>query len=539
MRTSFVGAPGTPRPGFVSETVRPTVYAPLVQENNQQLRDLLQRQQIQPNQQQLPPSQLNTNPQPQVLSNLAPSMINNNNLTAGTPLPQQAKQQPKQQQSIDSIIQQHSMQNQTDTGNPIQYNTFRQPLPPTMLNRPQRVVGHRFRAPGQTVIQQSSIGQQIISQQGQAIIHQHHLQQQTGVSHSQQQQFERIQPLVVDQQTLIAKENDVQIAQQTVSPNASVESLHEMIPGIDMVVQQQSSIQGSEVATTESHHPEPEIPDNVTAELEKLEDENAGMGEVEGVGDILGDLGEDDDDELLNSLTAEMGADFNILEYADPELDALNEGDQANLLDSLDFEEEPEKEKGKKDVIEKMTEELENKTNAEALPGTINIDNNRKNRSHIDRMNKDESATSQLNLVDDSHRNLSQTLPTVLQHTQQPPQRQIQQQPPITMNHQQPNTQQALQTQAHPSHYNNNNNHQMNQMSQAKSVNPSTSLTPQQHMHLIQIQQQMQNQVQQAANSGRPMAIGTQLMSKDGSIIGVVMENNTVKINIQHYNRSG
>lgn len=43
-----------------------------------------------------------------------------------------------------------------------------------------------------------------------------------------------------------------------------------------------------------------EIPDNVTAELEKLEQEGAPMVEVEGEGvsAILGELG-DDDDELL------------------------------------------------------------------------------------------------------------------------------------------------------------------------------------------------------------------------------------------------
>lgn len=82
-----------------------------------------------------------------------------------------------------------------------------------------------------------------------------------------------------------------------------------------------------------------EIPDNVTAELEKLEQENGGMVEVEGVGDILGGLADDDDDIL-----AEMGADFNILEYADPELDALTGGEKTNILDSLDLEEsEPDK----------------------------------------------------------------------------------------------------------------------------------------------------------------------------------------------------
>lgn len=42
-----------------------------------------------------------------------------------------------------------------------------------------------------------------------------------------------------------------------------------------------------------------EIPDNVTAELEKLEQEAAPMVEVENVSAILGDDLGDDDDELL------------------------------------------------------------------------------------------------------------------------------------------------------------------------------------------------------------------------------------------------
>jgi len=47
-----------------------------------------------------------------------------------------------------------------------------------------------------------------------------------------------------------------------------------------------------------------EIPDNVTAELEKLEQEGAGpMVEVEGVSAILGDLADDDDELLGNSLS--------------------------------------------------------------------------------------------------------------------------------------------------------------------------------------------------------------------------------------------
>lgn len=59
-------------------------------------------------------------------------------------------------------------------------------------------------------------------------------------------------------------------------------------------------------------------------------DENAGLG------DILGGFGEGDDDEILKSLTAEIGDDFNILEYADPELDELN--GETNLLSQMDFD---------------------------------------------------------------------------------------------------------------------------------------------------------------------------------------------------------
>lgn len=65
------------------------------------------------------------------------------------------------------------------------------------------------------------------------------------------------------------------------------------------------------------------------------------MAELQGVSDILGGLG-DDDDELL----AEMGADFNILEYADPELEALTGGKATNILD-LEYEEEPPKKDAK------------------------------------------------------------------------------------------------------------------------------------------------------------------------------------------------
>ena len=51
------------------------------------------------------------------------------------------------------------------------------------------------------------------------------------------------------------------------------------------------------VMTTENNASDHEIPDNVTAELEKLEQDST-MSELQGVSEILGSL-QDDDDELL------------------------------------------------------------------------------------------------------------------------------------------------------------------------------------------------------------------------------------------------
>lgn len=68
----------------------------------------------------------------------------------------------------------------------------------------------------------------------------------------------------------------------------------------------------------------------------------------------------------------------------------------------------------------------------------------------------------------------------------------------------------------------------MRQMGQPQGAEGSSML--QQHPHLVQIQQQMQHQVQQMAAMGKPMPIGTNLLSKEGPI-GTVIENNNVKVN--------
>ncbi|KAL1140882.1 hypothetical protein AAG570_000810 [Ranatra chinensis] len=108
-------------------------------------------------------------------------------------------------------------------------------------------------------------------------------------------------------------------------------------------IQQVERIQGREGGE--------EIPDSVTAELEKLEQEGGSMAEVEAVSAILGDLVEDDDE-----LLAEMGADFNILEYADPELDNVSGGEKTNIFD--DLEDEVEKKKHLNENRQVKTEEM-------------------------------------------------------------------------------------------------------------------------------------------------------------------------------------
>lgn len=204
-----------------------------------------------------------------------------------------------------------------------------------------------------------------------------------------------------------------------------------------------------------------EIPDNVTAELEKLEQEGAPMVEVEGVSAILGDLG-DDDDELL----AEMGADFNILEYADPELDNITGGEKTNILD-LDLENV---EVDHKDEKKKLVKEEDTKT--DVLPRSAVVADSTENTSA--------AATT----VATSVENANAAVPPAT--TQTAPQN-----PPLL-------------PQAH---------------AQAAAAAAAAAA----------VQQQMHQHVQQAAAMGRPMLPGTRLMSPDG-VIGVVTSTNSVTV---------
>lgn len=335
----YVQAPGTPRPTFNPGQTRTTVYArpdmfnkpPFIQsqqqqpnqdQNNRQLRDLLQRSQA--------PTNLPANlpgPSTQTNFNLDNEVLKN--------------QQNQQQAQIQ-----------------ISDNTFRQPLPPGMrqpqqrmqsmvggqmirtaqLNPPQRMIMTPENRPRQNIRAGLPITQQMMDQQ--QMIQQ---QQPNQVNMNQQrmtlnpnQTFNPQQGEIMTsqgQQAMIINNQPSQIIvqQRAMNPNIQQHVQAHQIPSQDPnvvppMVNRLSSTDGEG------------IPDSVTAELEKLEqDENVAM---DGVGDILGGLGDDDED-LLNSLTAEMGDDFNILEYADPELET---DEKSTLLDSLEMDESDTKE---------------------------------------------------------------------------------------------------------------------------------------------------------------------------------------------------
>lgn len=396
----YAQAPSTPRPTFASETSRPTVYGPppgtmfgnsgaaspgsngsfilqqvrpdqqqpqqqqqfqsnvlqqpqaqqQIPENNRQLRDLLQRQQmITPN-------------MPSIIGNQTPQ-INSQNATLSPRWNQQGDgvTSPMDDQSSQITQQLHQQQQQSI---PPDANTFRTPLPPGMVQRPQRgpppqgkiirqgqIIQHGPR----TMIMSGDMRQRFIRPPGNLIAGQQQmsLQQQPNIVHMQQQQQlnqQQFQTLPPTGQRIQINATEMGSNLNPVMSSDTPPTPAEQSAELATALQKQQAAAAAAGPGAVSDSDTPEIPDNVTAELEKLEDENGVMGEVEGVGDLLGDLGEDDDDELFNSLTAEMGADFNILEYADPELDDLNDGEKANLLDSLDFgEAEPERGLVKKD----------------------------------------------------------------------------------------------------------------------------------------------------------------------------------------------
>jgi hypothetical protein len=335
----YVQAPGTPRPSFNPGQTRTTVYArpdmfakpPFIQspqqptqdQSNRQLRDLLQRSQAPTN---LP------GPAPQV-----PSSFNLDNEV----LKNQQNQQLPQAQISD--------------------NTFRQPLPPGMRQQQQQrmqsmVGGQMIRQlsnpPQQRMImtpdnrprqqgirpglvlnpqQQQMLDQQQMSPQpNQMNLNQPRMTLNTnpGVFNTNQGDMMAVQ----GQQGMMMNNQQQQVLAQQRVMNANLQQQQHGVQQVHQITNQDPNVPTTVNQATAGDSEG--IPESVTAELEKLEqDENVGM---DNVGDILGGLGDDDDD-LLNSLTADMGDTFNILEYADPELDTTDE--KSALLDSLEMDE--------------------------------------------------------------------------------------------------------------------------------------------------------------------------------------------------------
>lgn len=156
----------------------------------------------------------------------------------------------------------------------------------------------------------------------------------------------------------------------------------------------------------------------------------------------------------INHSTAEMGAGFNILEYADPELD-ITGGEKTNILD-LDLEQVEVETKEEK--IKKEPKEEEPKT--EDLVGSAIV--------HKDPIQ--ESVTSSVQTPPKTTNILTQAQTVA----------------PIPQTSQVPQQQATMLSQAHP--------------------------------QAIAVQQQMHHHVQNAVAMGKPLPPGTRLLSPDGAI---------------------
>lgn len=362
----YAHAPGTPRPGYSSNTVRPTVYArpenmfgppqgntspftsprsdpfqsPQPQEGNRQLRDLLQRQQSVP---QIPNQSGQQSPS-------TPQNVPN------SPIFDDPNHQQQQQQQMQVAQNQQQVNTQGD-------NTFRQPLPPGMIQRPTRMPsqvmsggkiirnqliqgGQIVQGPRGSVLMSPDLRQKLIRQGGNVIASQVIIQNQAGqqiivggqrMPHAMQQQIVQQQSTGGSDQNVLLSQRLQRpvVVQQQVGPGQQMNQQH---APAGQVLSQPGQQTGNQATGPGDNQ---EIPDIVTAEIEKLEQEQVGDEALPGedVGDILGKLGEDDDDDLLTSLTAEMGDEFNLLEYADPELDTHESGEKTNLFEGLELDE--------------------------------------------------------------------------------------------------------------------------------------------------------------------------------------------------------
>ncbi|XP_060525404.1 histone-lysine N-methyltransferase 2C-like [Cylas formicarius] len=470
------GQPPTPRPQFVAPQQRPSLQVrPDQPEITRQLRELLQRQQFK-----------------------------NLDLVPGKT--GQRVWPPSETQ--ESEIGTPSASSGSD-------NTFRQPLPPT-INRPRipLPVGARGAMnirlqPLEGRLQGLDPRMRLILQQQQRLSlpnQQHQLQQDLAGGAVRFPHIGSVRPSTVEQYEQLLHQRQIQLQNRSAgSLDQSGGSVARLLQGGPGVAPRSAiATSGAHTTTTTSANAgavsqtasnEQEIPDNVTAELEKLEQETGTMAELQGVSDILGGLG-DDDDELL----AEMGADFNILEYADPELEALA-GEKTNILD-LELEDDNLKQKKRQAELQKKN--ASSSSGTAVSTATASTDEIKKDATTV-QAQESKAITSATSEVAASSQ---QQMENVQQHL------------PVANSVHTPQSSQ--------------NTLQQSQMSQPPQQGlPQPPLQPLHHPHLTtqQIHQQMVHQVQQAAAQGRPMPPGSKLQTPDG-IVGVVLPNNNVQLQI-------
>lgn len=525
--------PGTPRPGQTTNQSRPTVYArdmfggqfsfpqdqyhnanqqqPQQQQQhvvgqavqnpnmpqsphdgNRQLRDLLQRQQ------QSAPS--------------SPSMGNT---------PQSPGGWNMDGNGMENQGQQHSPMMMQGMGS--DNNTFRLPLPPGGGARPQRMQinqnmmrgpGPVLNAPRPVEIRQRMVRPKNMQQgpmQLQQMQQQQYGQPQT-MMHPNQQQFNTLRmqggmlvnsnqvasgnapgmqqqvqqggrPQSVNQEQLISGSAQEQATNEQHEVAMIAESLQQNIGGGGVSAAAGASGGGTAQA---GEGESAEIPDNVTADLETLEQE---------------DLFDDD-----------LFGDFNILEYADPELDTLNDDDKSNILDTLELDEQAEgggsgvkEEKPKKEADISSYMANTSSSSGESASTSGNLSNNPMMAPQQSLGQQQQMDANALGGGGGGLNKDGQGAESHFQNPQnamQPQQQQHQQQQGLPQQQQQ--QQQQLQQRVY-------------QMKQPMQIPPN----------IQQIQQQMISQIQQSAAMGKIVPPGTQFSSN--GVIGTVTANNQIQ----------
>ncbi|CAB3239125.1 unnamed protein product [Arctia plantaginis] len=309
-------------------------------------------------------------------------------------------------------------------------------------------------------------------------------------------------------------------------------------------------------------------------DMDKLEQDSANIGEV---GDILTGLGGEDDEELFETLTAEIGEQFNILEYADPELAALN--DAEHILDGLELADDgmPERH-AKREPEDEVESGQDNKMYNDIQKAVKNIEAKSEIKPEVQDIKqelhepKNESPAGQgpTHMSSDSlQRFITKNQQMALQNAMQaiksevklesedkPQQRQVFAQmfanaPRLQLHQQQQRPIQSSQF---------NQGGQPQVMTQQVVQRPQIQFAANQHMHFAQggartsapagaggatassaasnaasIVHAMTQQVNAALAAGRSYAVGTRLVAADGSV-GVVRPDRTVALAHLPYN---